>query len=101
MSLLITIPYLMQAIQMYKNCTTNIGMPSGYVKKFLLIMKITTFVIFLAIMQASGAALSQKITYEKTGATLKEVFGEINKQTGYNIFWSPKKVKDAPRLNVS
>jgi TonB-linked SusC/RagA family outer membrane protein len=97
----ITIPYLMQAIQMYKNCTTNIGMPSGYVKKFLLIMKITTFVIFLAIMQASGAALSQKITFEKKDATLKEVFGEINKQTGYNIFWSPKKVKDAPRLNVS
>jgi len=86
---------------MYKKCTTNTGMPPGYVKKFLLIMKITTLIMFLAFMQASAAVFSQKITYEKKGATLKEVFAEINRQTGYNIFWSPKKMKDAPKLDVS
>jgi TonB-linked SusC/RagA family outer membrane protein len=86
---------------MYKKCTTNIGMPSGYVQKILLIMKITSLIMLLAFMQVNAAVFSQKITYEKKGATLKEVFTEINRQAGYNIFWSPKKLKDLPKQDVS
>jgi TonB-linked SusC/RagA family outer membrane protein len=85
---------------MYKNFTTNICMPSGYAKKFLLIMKITTFILFLAFMQASAAVFSQKITYKENDVSLKKVFTEINKQTGYNIFWSPKSIKNAHKLDV-
>lgn len=86
---------------MYKNFTTNICMPSGYIKKFLLIMKITSFILMLAFMQVSAAVFSQKITYVNKDATLKQVFKQINKQTGYNIFWSPKSINGNHKLNVS
>lgn len=86
---------------MYKNYTTNICMPLGYVKKFLLIMKITTLLLLLAIMQASGKVFSQKVTLTENHITLKRFFGEINKQTGYNVFWSPESIRDLPRISVS
>jgi TonB-linked SusC/RagA family outer membrane protein len=86
---------------MYKIFTANICMPSGYAKKFFLIMKITIFILFLALMHASAAVYSQKITYQEKDATLKQVFSEINKQTAYNVFWSTKTIKHTPKLNVN
>jgi len=86
---------------MYKIFTTNICMPSGYAKKFLRTMKITIFILFLAFMQASAVVFSQKITYKENDVSLKTVFNEINKQTGYNVFWSPKSIKNAHKLDVN
>jgi len=71
---------------MYKNYTKNGCMPPGYIKKILRVMKITTFLLFVAFMQVSAAGLAQKVTLVKKDVTLKEVFKEINKQTGYNVF---------------
>jgi len=85
---------------MYKIFTRNICTPSGYAKKFLLTMKITTFILFLAIMQASAAVFSQKITYKENDVSLKKVLIEINKQTGYNVFWPPKSIENTHKLNV-
>src|SRR5438067_10668016 len=86
---------------MYKNFTTNICMPSGYIKKFLLIMKMTSFRLMLAFMQVSAAVFSQKITYVNKDATLKQVFKQINKQTGYNIFWSPKSINSNHKIDAA
>src|ERR1700722_14431111 len=71
---------------MYKNYTITGCMPPGYIKKILRVMKITTFLLFVAFMQVSAAGLAQKVTLVKKDVTLKEVFKEINKQTGYNVF---------------
>ena len=86
---------------MYKIFTTNICMPSGYAKKFLRIMKLTTFIIFLAFMQVSAVVFSQRITYKENDVSLKKVLNEINKQTGYNVFWSPKSIKNLHKIDVS
>ena len=86
---------------MYKNFTRNICMPSGYARKFLLTMKITTFILFLAFMQASASVFSQKITYKENDVSLKMVLNEINKQTGYNVFWSPKSIQNTHKLDVN
>src|SRR5882762_8619047 len=86
---------------MYKIFTTNICMPSGYAKKFLRIMKIITFILFLAFMQVSAVVFSQRITYKENDVSLKRVLNEINKQTGYNVFWSPKSIKNLHKLDVS
>ena len=75
---------------MYKNFTTNICTHSCYTKKFLLIMKITSLILLLAFMQVSASVFSQKITYKQNDVTLKQLFSVINRQTGYNVFWSPK-----------
>jgi len=85
---------------MYKIFTINICKPSGYAKKILLTMKIAAFILFLALMQASGAVFSQKITYKADDVTLKKVLTEINKQTGYNVFWPPKSIENTHKLNV-
>ncbi|HTD40666.1 MAG TPA: SusC/RagA family TonB-linked outer membrane protein, partial [Mucilaginibacter sp.] len=76
-------------------------MPSGYARKFLLTMKITTFILFLAFMQASASVFSQKITYKENDVSLKMVLNEINKQTGYNVFWSPKSIQNTHKLDVN
>lgn len=52
----------------------------------LRVMKITTFFLFVAFMQVSATGLAQKVTLIKKDVTLKELFKEINKQTGYNVF---------------
>lgn len=85
---------------MYKKITTNICTPLGYIKKFLLIMRITTLIICLAIMQVSASVFSQTITFRKKNATLKQLFSEINQQTGYNLFWSPKLVRNTPGVDM-
>ncbi|MDR6943749.1 TonB-dependent receptor [Mucilaginibacter pocheonensis] len=63
-------------------------------------MKITSLILFLALMQASAAVYSQKITYKNDKASLSQIFTEINKQTGYNVFWSQKSVKNLPPVKV-
>jgi TonB-linked SusC/RagA family outer membrane protein len=95
---------------MYKIYTKTVCTPPGYIKKILLVMKLTTLILFAALMQVSAAGLAQRLTLVEKNATLKEVFNEINKQTNYNILWSSSQVngdikvdadfKDTPLLEV-
>lgn len=78
---------------MYKDFTNYFCNLPDYVRKFFLIMKITTIIIFAAILQVSAAGNAQRLTLHKKAVTLKHIFNEINKQTGYNILWSAKKIK--------
>lgn len=85
---------------MYKNFTKKRCWPIGHVQQFLLIMKITTVLIFVSLLQVSAAGLAQKVTFKQKSATLKQVFNEIYKQTGYNILWTPQLLSDAQKLDV-
>lgn len=64
-------------------------------------MKITLFLLFATLIQVSAAGFAQKVTFTQKDATLKQVFSQINKQTGYNVFWSPKLIKNSQRLDVN
>jgi TonB-linked SusC/RagA family outer membrane protein len=86
---------------MYKNFTAKTCMPSGCIKKFLHTMKITLFLLFATLIQVSAAGFAQKVTFTKKDATLEQVFSQINKQTGYNVFWSPKLIKNSQKLDVN
>jgi TonB-linked SusC/RagA family outer membrane protein len=86
---------------MYKIFTAKLCTPLGYPNKFLLTMKITALLFFLALMQVSAAVFPQKITFKANDVSLKNVFTEISKQTGYNIIWSSKTVDVKTRVNVS
>lgn len=95
---------------MYKIYTRNVCTPPGYIKKLLLIMKITAIFLFAALMQVSAAGLAQRLTLVKKDATLKQVFDAVNKQTNYNFVWSADQLninqpvnadfKDTPLLEV-
>lgn len=86
---------------MYDFLAANFCMPQGCIKKLLLTMKITVFLLFLALTQVSAEGYSQQITYREANTTLKQVFNEINKQTGFNVFWSSRVIAKAPTFNAN
>jgi TonB-linked SusC/RagA family outer membrane protein len=77
---------------MYKVFTNYFCNPPGYIRKISLVMKIVGLLIFSVLMQVRASGLAQQITLNKNAANLKDIFLEINKQTGYNILWSAKEV---------
>jgi TonB-linked SusC/RagA family outer membrane protein len=85
---------------MYRNFT-GIGMPNRYIHKVLRIMQLTTFLLFISLMQVSAAGLAQKLTYVQKEATLKQLFQEIKKQTGYHVVWHAKDLSSNRPFNAA
>jgi TonB-linked SusC/RagA family outer membrane protein len=69
-------------------------------RKLLLVMKITTFLITVCIMQVSASSFAQKITLNQKGITIESLFREISKQTGYSVFYSDKKIDQNRKINA-
>ena len=67
----------------------NTGMPVLRLpKKFLLVMKITVFLLLVTFMQVSAATYAQQINLAENHVTLKKLFKEIRKQSGYNFVYT-------------
>ena len=60
-------------------------LPSGYSLKFLLIMKLTVFILILCQLQLSANSFGQKLTLAGKNINIGRVFFEIRKQTGYDV----------------
>lgn len=86
---------------MYKNFTRFFCKPPGYIHKFLLIMKLIVVLLTVGLLQVSAAGLAQKVTFVKKNATLKQVFTEVYKQTGYSVFWTSLKSKSKQIVNAN
>jgi TonB-dependent SusC/RagA subfamily outer membrane receptor len=86
---------------MYRIFTDFFSKPSGSIPKFLLIMKLTTILLIVTFVQVSAAGFAQKITYVNKNASLKQVFAEIYKQTGYSILWTTQNVKSDQMINAN
>lgn len=86
---------------MYKKIKPIFCIPNGYAKKILMIMKLTTLVIIVLALHVSAATLAQKVTFNKKNATLDQLFTEIQKQTGYNVLWSERKVSKIHAMDLS
>ena len=69
--------------------------------KTLLIMKITTILLFAACLQvAAKEGYSQKITLSQNNVSLKAIFKEIEKQSDYQFFYKEKLLKQAKNVNI-
>ncbi|MBE9600292.1 SusC/RagA family TonB-linked outer membrane protein [Pedobacter sp. MC2016-24] len=68
--------------------------------KLLLIMKMIMVLLTACFMQVSAATFAQNLTYSKKGASLEQIFTAIEKQTGYNVFYSAKQVDAAKKIDV-
>ena len=86
---------------MYKIYERVLCVPPGRIRKFLFIMKITTFLIIAAIMQVSASSFGQQVTLSRKNAAMEEVFKEIMIQTGYNVLWQPDKLKGVKPVSVN
>jgi TonB-linked SusC/RagA family outer membrane protein len=64
-------------------------------------MKLTIIILTTFLMQVSAAGLAQNVYFVKKNASLKELFTEIRRQTGYNVFWQEGKVDEDIKFNAS
>lgn len=69
-------------------------------KKILLMMKLTFVLMIAALMEVSASGYAQKVTLSSEQITLKEVFRQIRKQTGYNVLWDAEILKDAKPVAI-
>lgn len=74
--------------------TFRIVMNSSWLKKNLLVMKLTAMIMLAALLQVSAKSYSQKINLNETNAPLKKVIQKISKQSGYVFFYDTKEVKN-------
>jgi iron complex outermembrane receptor protein len=72
----------------------SLAVPITRLRKILLVMKLTSLIILIALMQVSAKGFSQIINLNETNAPLKKVFQQINKQTGYVFFYDSKDVNN-------
>jgi TonB-linked SusC/RagA family outer membrane protein len=57
----------------------------SYLKQLILIMKLTVFILFIALAQIHAEGYSQTVTISQKNVSLGTVFRDIQKQTGYNF----------------
>lgn len=75
--------------------------PYGQFLKIILIMKLTVLLVLVGMLHVSATSLAQHVTLSKQNASLKEIFDEINRQTGYDFVWSAKVINSTTRTSVS
>lgn len=86
---------------MYKNYTKNCCSPPGYIKKMLLVMKLSIFILMISLLQVSAASFGQKLTLKQKNVSITKVFLEIRKQTGYDVLVEYKNFKTNQRIDAN
>lgn len=64
-------------------------------------MRLTTVILIASIMQVSASGFAQKVTYTAKEISLKQLFKEIKKQTGYSVIWGTGTINPDAQLNVN
>lgn len=86
---------------MYKNYTNYTGMAVGHVQKILRIMKLTTFLMVVAIIQVSASGFAQKITINKKNASLERILDDIRVQSGYDFIYNLNLLRKAKAMDIN
>ena len=71
----------------------------GRFKKLILIMKLSILLLITS-LQISAVMVAQNVTLSVKDASLKEVFAEINQQTGYSFFYRDSYLRNAGRVTL-
>ena len=69
-------------------------MDKPWLHKMSLIMKLTTLIMLIALLQCSARGYGQKINLDESGSSLKKVLRQIKKQTGYVFFYDSNDVNN-------
>ena len=77
-----------------------LGFRRRVLTKTFRIMKMTAIILFAACMQVSAKGYSQQVTLSLKNVSLKVVFFELNKQTGYNFLYSDEVIAGAAPVTV-
>lgn len=86
---------------MYKNFTAfTCGKQRGRLYKPVLIMKLTLILLTATFLQVTAATYAQKVTLKVEKGNLKEVFEQIQNQTGYDFLYNSDDLKIARPVNL-
>ncbi|WP_165503589.1 SusC/RagA family TonB-linked outer membrane protein [Pedobacter hiemivivus] len=85
---------------MYRIYTKKIGVPEGYLRKMLFIMRLTTVILISSLMQVSAIGFAQKITLSKTNVPLTQIINEIRNQSKYDFFYSNELLRKANPVTI-
>lgn len=69
--------------------------------KLLMVMKLTTLLLVLALVQVSAKSFSQRITLDENNAPLKKVLKAIESQSGYVFFYDSKAINKKVDIHVN
>ncbi len=70
------------------------------ISKIVLVMQLTSILLLAACLQVSATAYAQKVTITEKNVSLRKVFKEIRKQTGYNFIYSNKTIRQAVPITL-
>ncbi|RBL88826.1 TonB-dependent receptor [Chitinophaga flava] len=73
---------------------------AGLPNKLLLVMKLTSFFLLMAVLQVSANSSAQTITWSARSASLQKVFNVIRQQTGYAFFYDKEDLKNTQPVTV-
>lgn len=88
---------------MYRISTKELGIPvpiRPYFAKFLLMMRLITFLMLATLMQVSATSIAQKVSLNASNASLKTVLKDIGKQCGYNFVITESSLKESKLVTV-
>lgn len=69
-------------------------------KKIVLVMKLTTLMLFFFCMHLNAAVFSQQISLSEKQVNLETLFSKIEQQTKYNFFYTGEVLKNLPKVSV-
>ncbi len=64
-------------------------------------MKLTTFLITVCFLQVNASAFSQKISLKRSNSSVSDIFREIKKQTGYDVFYLNDVLSAERKINAN
>ncbi len=86
---------------MYNFYKEKLGSLPRCLSKILLIMKLTTLLLLLAIMQVSASSFAQRLSLSAKNAPLEKVFKEIRKQSGYDFVFTTATLNNSRRVSIN
>lgn len=73
---------------------------SRLLKKIVRVMKVTSLILLIGLLQVSATGLSQKIDLNEKNSSLEKVFKAITDQSGYHFFYDSKDIFEQ-KISVS
>ncbi len=86
---------------MYKIYAMKHGMAPWCIRKIFIIMRLTTVILLVALMQVRAASFAQRVTLNDRNANLETILKEIRRQTNYDFFYNRKKVQAVGRVDIN
>ncbi|HVW94366.1 MAG TPA: SusC/RagA family TonB-linked outer membrane protein [Mucilaginibacter sp.] len=80
---------------------SGIHLSGGYTTQIWRTMKLTFIIITAFFMQVSASTLAQQVTFKANSISIKNVFTEIRKQTGYIVLYQAEELDASKTVSVN